>query len=90
MAAWLREEVVGQVHGLERLVVKVSVHKKLSGRLSRSYDPSEIHGAAQQFEQGLYTSVETAATKPRLMPGPCSATSSRSDVDPRVLLTPED
>lgn len=90
MAAWLRKEVVGQVHGLERLVVKVYIYKKLTGRLSRSYDAPEIHGAAQQFEQGLCTSVKTAATKPRLMPGPCSATLSRSDVDPRVLLTPED
>lgn len=63
MAAWLRDEVFGQLHGLEKLVVKVSVCKSVTGRLSGPYDPPDMQPLSSWSEE-LYTEVKKAATEP--------------------------
>lgn len=61
MAAWLRDKVFGQLHGLEKLVVKVSVYKSVTGMSSNNpYDPPEMEPLSSWSEE-VYTSVKKAA-----------------------------
>lgn len=62
MAAWLREEVFGQLHGLEKLVVKGSVYKSATERPSSPYDPPEMEPLSSWNDE-LYASVKRAATE---------------------------
>lgn len=61
MVAWLRDKVFGQLHGLEKLVVKVTVYKGIDGTPNRPYDPPEMEPLSSWSEE-VYTSVKKAAT----------------------------
>lgn len=60
LAAWLRDKVFGQLHGLEKLVIKVSVYKSATTRPSNAYDPPEMEPLTSWNEE-LYTTVKKAA-----------------------------
>lgn len=61
MVAWLRDEVFGKLHALEKLVVKVTVYKSATGSSSSPYDPPEMEPLSSWSEE-VYTSVKKAAT----------------------------
>ncbi|KAL1856411.1 hypothetical protein Daus18300_010783 [Diaporthe australafricana] len=63
LAAWLRDEIFGQLHGLEKLIVKVSVHKGLAVHEERSdpYGPPVME-ALSSWTEPLYKTVKDAAT----------------------------
>lgn len=63
LAAWLKDKVFGQLYGLEKLVVKVSVHKGLAvnEQLPSPYDPPVMEGLSS-WTGPLYRTVKDAAT----------------------------
>lgn len=64
MANWLRDAVFGQLRGLEKLVVKVTIYKSVTERPSDPYDPPEMEPLSSWSEE-LYESVRMAATEAR-------------------------
>lgn len=61
IAPWLRDKVFGQLHGLEKLVVKVSVYNGYISRTGSPYGPPEMEPLGSWTEE-LYASVKKAAT----------------------------
>lgn len=66
IAPWLRDEVFSQLHGLENLVIKISVYNGANERPRNAYDPPEMEELSSWTEP-LYASVKKAATsRPRM------------------------
>lgn len=61
LTPWLRDTVFGQLHGLEKLVVKVSVYIANLPRTRDPYDPPEMEPLGSWTEE-LYAGVKRAAT----------------------------